>query len=220
MVRPRHGWLPGAFAMLTLALKEGLALGGAYGIWSAGGVAVTAIASRILFGEPLTRTMMAGIALIMTGVLLVEFGSAHWQRTGGDPGQNGQICSKGSGRAPARERKPHDSAARIPDVRGARVPLLQIWTRSARSCPRWAGRAAPEGRGVGRRLSLPGTFDTGGCSPRAWGQNGRPRTRDASPAGVVCIRPRGMSPPGHPGCDDMSGHGAGRPFRRPPGRGC
>lgn len=36
MVRPRHGWLPGAFVMLTLALKEGLALGVAYGIWSAG----------------------------------------------------------------------------------------------------------------------------------------------------------------------------------------
>jgi len=67
----------GAFALLTLALKEGLALGVAYGIWSAGGVAVTAIASRFLFGEPLTRTMVAGIALIMAGVLLVELGSAH-----------------------------------------------------------------------------------------------------------------------------------------------
>lgn len=67
----------GAFAMLTLALKEGLGLGVAYGIWSAGGVAVTAIASRLLFGEPLTRTMVAGIVLIMAGVLLVELGSAH-----------------------------------------------------------------------------------------------------------------------------------------------
>ncbi|EGE36912.1 MULTISPECIES: DMT family transporter [Actinomyces] len=67
----------GAFALLTLALKEGLALGVAYGIWSAGGVAVTAIASRFLFGEPLTRTMVVGIALIMAGVLLVELGSAH-----------------------------------------------------------------------------------------------------------------------------------------------
>ena len=66
-----------AFAMLTLALKEGLGLGVAYGIWSAGGVAVTAIASRLLFGEPLTRTMVAGIVLIMAGVLLVELGSAH-----------------------------------------------------------------------------------------------------------------------------------------------
>ena len=67
----------GAFAMLTLALKEGLGLGVAYGIWSAGGVAVTAIASRLLFGEPLTRTMVVGIALIMAGMLLVELGSAH-----------------------------------------------------------------------------------------------------------------------------------------------
>ena len=76
----------GAFAMLTLALKEGLGLGVAYGIWSAGGVAVTAIASRLLFGEPLTRTMVAGIALIMVGVLFVEIGSAYGQRTEGDRG--------------------------------------------------------------------------------------------------------------------------------------
>ena len=66
-----------AFAMLTATLKAGLPLGVAYGIWSAGGVAVTAIASRLLFGEPLTRTMVAGIALIMAGVLLVEIGSTH-----------------------------------------------------------------------------------------------------------------------------------------------
>lgn len=66
-----------AFAMLTATLKAGLPLGVAYGIWSAGGVAVTAIASRLLFSEPLTRTMVAGIAFIMAGVLLVELGSAH-----------------------------------------------------------------------------------------------------------------------------------------------
>ena len=66
-----------AFAMLTLALTEGLPLGVAYGIWSAGGVAVTAMASRLLFGEPLTRTMVVGIVLIMAGVLLVELGSAR-----------------------------------------------------------------------------------------------------------------------------------------------
>lgn len=66
-----------AFILLSLTLKAGMPLGVAYGIWSAGGVAVTAIASRFLFGEPLTRTMVAGIALIMAGVLLVELGSAH-----------------------------------------------------------------------------------------------------------------------------------------------
>ena len=66
-----------AFAMLTVTLKAGMPLGVAYGIWSAGGGAVTAIASRLLFGEPLTRTRVVGIALIMTGVLLVEIGGAH-----------------------------------------------------------------------------------------------------------------------------------------------
>ena len=66
-----------AFILLSLTLRAGMPLGVAYGLWSAGGVAVTAIASRLLFGEPLTRTMVAGIALIMAGVLLVEIGSAH-----------------------------------------------------------------------------------------------------------------------------------------------
>ena len=64
-----------AFILLSLTLKAGMPLGVAYGIWSAGGVAVTAIASRLLFSEPLTRTMVAGIAFIMAGVLLVEVGA-------------------------------------------------------------------------------------------------------------------------------------------------
>ncbi len=66
-----------AFILLSLTLRAGMPLGVAYGIWSAGGVAVTAIASRLLFSEPLTRTMVAGIVLIMAGVLLVELGSPH-----------------------------------------------------------------------------------------------------------------------------------------------
>lgn len=66
-----------AFVFLSLALREGLALGVAYGIWSAAGVAVIAIASKFLFKEPLTRLMIAGIALIAGGVLLVQVGSRH-----------------------------------------------------------------------------------------------------------------------------------------------
>lgn len=67
----------GAFAFLTLALREGLALGIAYGIWAATGVALTAVASRVLFKEPLTVLMSSGIALIAMGVLLVELGAHH-----------------------------------------------------------------------------------------------------------------------------------------------
>lgn len=66
-----------AFAMLAVTLSGGLALGVAYGIWSAAGVALTAVASRVLFGEPLTKVMMLGIAAIICGVLLIELGAHH-----------------------------------------------------------------------------------------------------------------------------------------------
>ncbi|WP_030989184.1 DMT family transporter [Streptomyces sp. NRRL S-1813] len=66
-----------AFVLLTLALDGGLALGVAYGIWAASGVALTALASRILFKEPLTKVMSLGIALIVAGVLTIELGAAH-----------------------------------------------------------------------------------------------------------------------------------------------
>lgn len=43
-----------AFTLLALTLDAGLGLGVAYGIWAAAGVALTAIASKVLFAEPLT----------------------------------------------------------------------------------------------------------------------------------------------------------------------
>jgi small multidrug resistance pump len=64
-----------AFAGLAVALSEGMGLGVAYGIWAATGVAATALLSKVIFGEPLTWTMVAGLGLIMGGVLLVELGA-------------------------------------------------------------------------------------------------------------------------------------------------
>ena len=66
-----------AFILLSLTLKAGMPLGVAYGLWGALGVAVTAVRSLLVFGEPLTGRVAPGIALIMAGVLLVELGSAH-----------------------------------------------------------------------------------------------------------------------------------------------
>lgn len=63
-----------AFVFLLAALRQGLPLGIAYGIWAAAGVAITAIASKYIFSEPLTRRMLAGIVLIVGGVLLLELG--------------------------------------------------------------------------------------------------------------------------------------------------
>jgi small multidrug resistance pump len=64
-----------AFGSLSFALAHGMPLGVAYGIWVASGVALTAVASRILFKEPLTPAMAVGILLISAGVLVVEIGA-------------------------------------------------------------------------------------------------------------------------------------------------
>jgi small multidrug resistance pump len=66
-----------AFVLLTLTLKHGLGIGVAYGIWAACGVALTAVASKVFFDEPLTQVMMIGLVFIIAGVLLVEIGASH-----------------------------------------------------------------------------------------------------------------------------------------------
>lgn len=64
-----------AFTFLTLVLRAGVPVGVAYGIWGAVGTAGTAVLAAILFGDPFTWSIVAGIGLIIAGVLLIEFGS-------------------------------------------------------------------------------------------------------------------------------------------------
>ena len=64
-----------AFVLLTLVLRAGVPVGVAYGIWGAAGTAGTAVLAAALFGDPFTWPIVAGIGLIIAGVLLVEFGS-------------------------------------------------------------------------------------------------------------------------------------------------
>ncbi|GAA4284444.1 multidrug efflux SMR transporter [Brevibacterium daeguense] len=65
-----------AFSMLAVTLHLGMTIGVAYGIWSAAGVALTAIAGRLIFKEPFTWVMGLGVALIVGGVLLIEVGGS------------------------------------------------------------------------------------------------------------------------------------------------
>jgi small multidrug resistance pump len=69
-----------AFVLLTLVLRAGMPVGVAYGIWGALGVALTALLSAVIFAEPLTPLMIAGMALVIAGVLCVEIGSSHASR--------------------------------------------------------------------------------------------------------------------------------------------
>lgn len=74
----------GAFVLLAQVLRSGMALGVAYGIWGASGVALTAVFSMLIFGEPLTLLMGIGIVVIIAGVLCVELGAqaGHKQKGG------------------------------------------------------------------------------------------------------------------------------------------
>ncbi len=64
-----------SFFLLARVLRAGMPVGVAYGIWGALGTAATAVLAAVLFGDPFTTPIITGIALIIAGVLLVEFGS-------------------------------------------------------------------------------------------------------------------------------------------------
>ncbi|OBK78820.1 multidrug efflux SMR transporter [Mycobacterium sp. 1274761.0] len=67
---------PASFYLLWLTLRLGMHVGIAYGVWTACGVALVAVAARVLFREPLTWLMAVGIALIVAGVLTIEMAGA------------------------------------------------------------------------------------------------------------------------------------------------
>jgi len=83
-----HPWLyaivaagyVGSFLLLSGALRAGMPLGQAYGIWGATGVVVTALLAIPLFGEHITPVMGLGLLLVVAGVLVVDVGGARAER--------------------------------------------------------------------------------------------------------------------------------------------
>ena len=80
----RRRWIPvivvgylAAFVLLGSILEMGMPVGVAYGIWAAAGVAVTAVLGRVIFKDHFSAMMAVGVALIVIGVALIEFGGAH-----------------------------------------------------------------------------------------------------------------------------------------------
>ncbi|MDV7101259.1 SMR family transporter [Gordonia amicalis] len=65
-----------AFMLLAAVLKRGMGIGVAYGVWSATGVALTAVLASLIFDEAFSPVMAVGIVCIMIGVVLVESGSS------------------------------------------------------------------------------------------------------------------------------------------------
>lgn len=74
-----------SFALLGAVLREGLGLGVAYGIWGALGVTLTAVMSSLIFGENLNGQICFGLAVIVSGVCLVQVGSHVGDSRESDP---------------------------------------------------------------------------------------------------------------------------------------
>lgn len=66
-----------AFVLLSQTLTRGVPLGIAYGIWAAVGVAAVAVLSIPLFGEGLSAIQVAGLVLVVLGVIALEAGGSH-----------------------------------------------------------------------------------------------------------------------------------------------
>ncbi|MEU3281492.1 DMT family transporter [Streptomyces antibioticus] len=65
-----------SLALLAQTLKS-VGIGTAYAIWAGVGTATIAVIGLALFGEALTLTKVAGIALIVGGVVVLNLGGAH-----------------------------------------------------------------------------------------------------------------------------------------------
>jgi len=65
-----------AFGILAEVLRRGMAVGVAYGIWSAIGVALIAIIGAVFLGDRLTWIQVVGVGLVIIGVGALEFGRA------------------------------------------------------------------------------------------------------------------------------------------------
>lgn len=65
-----------AFGLLTLCLKT-MQVGTAYALWAGLGTALVAVVGLVVFAEPLTVLKVAGIALIIGGVVVLNLSGAH-----------------------------------------------------------------------------------------------------------------------------------------------
>ncbi|WP_028803401.1 DMT family transporter [Streptomyces sp. 142MFCol3.1] len=65
-----------AFALLAQTLKT-VSVGTAYAIWAGVGTAVIAAIGMLFLGEGMGTAKLAGIALIIGGVVLLNLGGAH-----------------------------------------------------------------------------------------------------------------------------------------------
>ncbi|MEV7423889.1 MULTISPECIES: DMT family transporter [unclassified Streptomyces] len=65
-----------AFGLLAQTLKT-LSVGTAYAIWAGSGTALIAVIGMLFMNEPADAVKLAGIALVIAGVVVLNLGGAH-----------------------------------------------------------------------------------------------------------------------------------------------
>ncbi|WP_328316865.1 DMT family transporter [Streptomyces sp. NBC_00388] len=65
-----------AFVLLAQVLKS-LSVGTAYAIWAGSGTAAIAAIGMLFLGESMSAAKLAGIALVIGGVVLLNLGGSH-----------------------------------------------------------------------------------------------------------------------------------------------
>jgi small multidrug resistance pump len=75
----RHGWTATALVamgasvlLMSRALDAGMPLAVGYGVWSGAGIALAAATGALVFRDRLARVHLAGLALVVLGVVLVH----------------------------------------------------------------------------------------------------------------------------------------------------
>lgn len=65
-----------AFGLMALALKT-MQVGTLYALWAGIGTALIAVVGMVVFREPITATRVAGIVLVIGGVVLLNLSGVH-----------------------------------------------------------------------------------------------------------------------------------------------
>lgn len=66
-----------SFALLALSISRGMQTDVAYALWSAIGTALIVLIAVLFLGSTITVTKVAGIALIIAGVVTLNLSGAH-----------------------------------------------------------------------------------------------------------------------------------------------
>ncbi|MFC5748398.1 DMT family transporter [Actinomadura rugatobispora] len=66
-----------AFVLLAQAIERGMQVGVGYAVWAGLGTTLIAVIGTLFLDEPVTVAKVAGIALVVAGVVTLNLTSAH-----------------------------------------------------------------------------------------------------------------------------------------------